>query len=239
MDKEGGNLATVVDFGGRDSAILDIAVSATDLLVCWYETVLDTIASGRLTAFPLGSGSSRELVTVTAPRNDETTVSRPVGVGDAVFCLLASNDPDVGAVLKASRSTGEVDTLHASPYTGSLSRWDWLAHDDEVVYWSQRELGAIGAVLESGSAPGYIVPAGGDAAGVTHLVAAQGFGNSGTRLFWTVSGDLRGLVVPTMDVLYDMDRGTGSFAALTRNEDFLFYVRDNGVASELVRQLMP
>jgi hypothetical protein len=140
-----------------------------------------------------------------------------------------------------NRSTRVRDTLAGAALLapGTLGRLDWLGYDDGVVYWSEQAAGRIGAVGADGSNPHFIVPAGGAAEGVTNLVAAQGFGNSGTRLFWTVPDDLRGLVVPSGDLLLDMEGAFGTFRCLGRNDDFLFFVLDDGGSSRLWRELMP
>lgn len=241
LDKTGGAPVAVVNFGGRDSAVVDISVSATDVLVAWYETTGDTVAVGRLAAFPLAGGARVELAAVTAPRSDETVISRPVGAGGSVFFLVSSLDPGQVMVGKVNRSTRALDTLASAAFLapGTLASNDWLDSDDGVVYWSEQAAGRIGAVGADGTNPRFIVAPGGAAAGVTHLVAAQGFANTGTRLFWTVPDDLRGLVVPTGDLLLDMDQAFGTFRCLGRNDDFLFFVLDDGGSSRLWRELMP
>ena len=228
-----------VDFGGRDSVVYDFAASSAWLYVAWLESV-DSLYVAHVTAFSRTSAQVVDRYSVSAPVADATTIPRLAVADDEVFFLVTSNDPEQAAVMKLPAS-GEAQVLVGpdvlSP--GTLGVDDRVDAEGGSVFWSERVQGRIGVVGSDGSDPRFLVPAGGAAQDVSLMLAAPGFHNTGERLVWVVPGDLRGMIVPTGDLLLDMDLGFGTIVGLTHNRVFAFYVRDDGGSSQLFRLLIP
>ncbi|HDQ99945.1 MAG TPA: hypothetical protein ENN51_06650 [candidate division WOR-3 bacterium] len=230
-----------LEFTGRSASIYDIAVTAGDLHVAWLETVADTGYVTRITSYPRAGGAGRERFALAGPVGEGTFVSRMAVDGGDLYFLLVSNDPAKVAVMKLP-VTGPAQTLVGPGFLapGTLAADDGLAVADGQVFWSERIAGRIGRVRADGTGPEFIVPAGGDARDVELLGVAAGPGGAAPRLFWTVPGDLRAMIVGTGVTLLDIDRWNNRIFGFTDNGLWLFYVREEGSSDgRMFRLLIP
>ncbi|MFO7675266.1 MAG: hypothetical protein R6X12_02975 [bacterium] len=233
--------ATVLEFPGRSATVTDIAVSAAYVHVAWLENVADTAYAARVTSYPRSGGPAQERFAAVRPKAEATVVRRLVAHEGELFFLVTSNDPDQVAVMKVPATGAAVRLVGPELLApGTLAADDGLAAAGSDVFWSEQAAGRIGRVGRDGSGAGFIVPAGGDAQGVTMVAASAGFGDAGPRLFWAVPNDLRGMIVRTGSVVRDLDRGTGSILGFAPNALYLFYVQDDGGAQgRMFRLLIP
>jgi hypothetical protein len=238
MDRAGGSVDTLVELDRAGTKLTALGVGLEGVGFTWYEDTSGSFAS-YLGLVPLSGGPVDTLRTVSGMIGDGPVLGRVALSGGSVAYLVAE-DTAGGSQLRRFEIATRTDMLLAEKGAPGLPTDDEpLAVVDGVAYWGEEVQGRIGAVGLDGSNPRYLLAAGGPATGIELMVGAEGPGGAGTRLFWSVPDDLRGLVVPSGDVLGDLERGTGQILALCANDLFVFYTWYDGFAARLYRVMMP
>jgi hypothetical protein len=236
--RTGGPVDTLVEFLDNVTWVKSLAVGPEGVCYTWYEDTTGRFASC-IGLVPLAGGPVDTLRAVTGSIADGPVLG-PVALHEGSVVYLVAADSAGGSQVRRYDVATRTDVLLAvkgAPEVPSVH--EPLAVVDGVAYWGEREQGRIGAVGLDGSNPRYLLDAGGPAASIKVMVAAPGLGGSGTRVFWSVPGDLRALVVPSGDVLLDLDRGSGTVIAMCANDRFVFFTYDDGFVGRLYRVMIP
>lgn len=238
VDRAGGPVDTLVRLDRAGTNLAALAVGPEGVCFTWYEDTTGRFAS-YLGLIPLAGGPVDTLRAVTGSIADGPVLG-PVALNEGSVVYLVAADSSGGSQVRRFDISTRTDVLLAVKGAPEVPSDDGpLAVVDGVAYWGEREQGRIGAVGLDGSDPRYLLDTGGPATGIELMVAAPGLGGSGTRLFWSIVGDLRALVVPSGDVLLDLDRGSGNVIGMCANDRFLFFTLDDGFTGRMYRVMIP
>ena len=236
IPKDGSMPTELIELGKEDSAVTALAASGDRLFLAWND---GPALLARVSSLPVAGGALAGHDSAASGAADRTEFGPLVYEAAQLCYVMSSLEPGRVAIRRLDPATGAVAVLVDAGFLspGTIDRSDGLAVVGDSIFWSEYQQGRIGMVARDGSGPQYVVPAGGPADNVGALAAVRGY--TGTRLFWLVPNDLRGLILSTGDVLRDMEHGEGPVYGLAANDWFLFFTRSDGTSDRLYRLIVP